>query len=77
VTDAIKVCRLAGLSDDDSDDQITHLAERALTKFSEPTVWKALLALAEALPKQGEVEGRKCWEIFDAAARIAAPAGER
>jgi hypothetical protein len=62
--DACGTCAAAGMEPDQADilvDEATRLLE---TEFANPLLWNALLTLAAALPKEGTMEGHRCWQIF-------------
>jgi hypothetical protein len=63
-TGAYTDCFLAGISSNEHQTFIDNAIAYLETKFEEPDLRNALLALAKALPKEGRMEGRECWKIF-------------
>lgn len=57
-------CFLAGIPSNEHQTHIDNAIAYLETKFDEPGLWNATLALAKALPKEGRMEGRECWKIF-------------
>jgi hypothetical protein len=47
--------------------QFRKAVNRAAELINDERHWRAVLKLAEALPRQGRMEGRDCWAIFAAA----------
>jgi hypothetical protein len=57
-------CTLAGISASEHQTHIDDAIAFVSAKFDDSELWDALTALANALPKEGRMEGRECWKIF-------------
>lgn len=61
---AVRDCILAGLSRDEGSPIIDGAIEIAMNSFARPEVWRAVLTLADNLPSQGQLDGKRAAEII-------------
>jgi hypothetical protein len=65
MVDALKSCHLAGIVE--IEDICAHINEAKITAAStveEPSIWRAILALADALPSSGQFSGKRAAKII-------------
>jgi hypothetical protein len=66
--DAVRSCRLAGITDvDEIRAHVDEAQDRAAGLVERPEIWRAILALADALPNSGQFNGEKAAKIICAA----------
>jgi hypothetical protein len=65
--EAVETGRLAGWSDEVTQNAIEDAAREVKGRFADPALWNAVIKLATALPDEGTILGDACWEIFSSA----------
>lgn len=64
---AIRECKLAGMTDDETIDCYMQAAALAKSMFACTGVWNAVRAMARQMPSSGRMEGQHCANIIQAA----------
>jgi hypothetical protein len=62
--DAVRTGQMTQWSEDQADIEIHAALAMIEEKFAQPNIWRALLRLAAALPREGRMEGADAWAIF-------------
>jgi hypothetical protein len=64
VADALRACKLAGLSTEEAAQCVCGELDQAVEFFAEPQIWRAVLALADGLPVAGRLQGKRAAAII-------------